>query len=353
MSSTEKTIDEMIESVSDQTGLEVDEVRDRAEERFEDLKEHKSSEVGDDVLMRHAVSVVNSEEEISAQGFGGGESEQFPLLALGYQTREGDRFVTDGDAIHGGAIINPPERPAGYAVVIIDTEHGVDFEHAKEAFTPLNTIRAVASIRRVGSRDGEPSIEKNGNPTYVVTSNTESTFEIVDPDDASDDDPISSLPRDREAKRDLINDNFFTEEETFTVKEYAENLAATNDDGYAIAFGADAKRIRGEVVDAIRFEGGGGNMTIVDETIYSEDDVPTELIADERRTPGLTVGIAGELVYGENSILDLYGHVVQFDSGQYTFQATGVIPIVEYEYDGGVVGGDSDEEDDAIESDTI
>lgn len=349
-----------VERVSEEADVPVDEVEERVEEQLVELKKHQAAEVPEGELRSIALRIVKNDllNMTGGSGFGGGEATEFSLLTLGFQRREGDYFVTDGDALLGSGIINPPDEPAGFSTFVLDSAHGVDLEHVAEAFMPLNTVRGYASFRRVGSRDNEPTVTKGGNPTYVTNSTDDSQFEIVSPDDVGDDDPISDLPSDKEAKRNMIHDHFITDEDVVTLQTYAEHETAKMPPAksgreYEVAFGVDVKRLRGEVVDSVIFSSGDGAMTLTDETVFSEEDIPAELISDQMRTPGLQVQIAGDLVYGENSVLDVYGFIQQRDDGQYRMQGLGVIPIVEFDYEGPEVGGDSGADDEAVEEDTI
>ena len=349
---------EMIEATAKKADVSPEKVEQELEDTIQEWEEEdriKSEEPSEEIRL-HALRTVKNDllNMTGGSGFGGGDAEELPILTLGYQVKEADYFVTDNDALLASGIINPADDPAGFAVFILDSGHGVDLEHAKDAFQPLNTVRGQASKRVVGSRDGEPSLKKGGNPTYIVNSTDESKFEVVDPDSLEDDDPLSDLPSDREAKRDMIHKNFIGEEDELTLQTYAEHESVKNDNGYELAFGVDVKRIRGEVVDSIKFDDKMGSMTVTDDTIFGEDDVPQELIADSTRTPGLQVSVSSDLVYGENSVLDIYGYIQQRDDGQYRMQALGVIPIVEFEYDGPEsVGGDSNNEDDPADEGTF
>lgn len=353
MSTTE---DEMISAIAKKADVDESDVLDKLDKTLADWEDEgriKSEEPAEEIRV-HALRVVKNDllNMTGGSGFGGGETEELPILTLGYQRKEADYFVTDNDALLASGIINPEDEPAGYAVFIIDSGDGVDLEHAADAFQPLNTVRGKVSKRRVGSRDGEPELKKGGNPTYLVNTSGDSTFEVVEPGDAPSDDPISDLPGDREAKREMIHQNFIGEADEADLQSYSEHSTVQNDNGYELAFGVDVKRFRGEVVDSIVFEGGNGSMTMTDDTVFSEEDVPEELISDRMRTPGLQVSAAGDLVFGENSVLDVYGYIQQRDDGQFKMQALGVIPVVEFEYDGPELGGGSST-DDAAEEDTI
>lgn len=351
------TEDDKIVAISKKAKIDESEVRDRIDEQVEEMKEHQSSAISDDDLRGHAISIVKNELFNMTGGGGGGfvdnDAEELSIMALGFQEKDPQYFVTDNEALLASAIVNPPNDPAGFAMVLIDSGDGVDLEHASDAFQYLNTVRGFAAKRQVGSWDDEPTIKKGGNPTYVVETKNNSTFEVVDPNEVDDDDPLSELPADREAKRQMIHDYFITDEETVTLQTYAEHETIKNSRGYPVAFGSDVKRVRGEVVDSYIFDSGDGVMTITDDTIFAEEDVSEELIGDKQRTPGLQVSVGGDFVFGEKSILDIYGYIEQRDDGQYKMQAFGVIPIVEFDYDGPQGSGSSGADDDAVDEDTI
>lgn len=355
MPSATEVIDELTER--DEVSQGFDELWEEVERELQDMETNQTAAMPDDDLEYYAaVTVRNDVLNISGatSSFGGGEVQELPILSLGFNTRDGEYFVTQGDALLGGAIVNPPNATAGPAVVAIDEAHGVDLDHAAHCFESLNTIRGHVSVRRVGSEEGEPTVKKNGKPVYVCETSDESTFEVVDPDDVDETDPISELPSGREEKRQMINENFFPESETFTLQTYADHESVRNDRGFGVAYGADMYRIRAQVQDAVVFDSGNGFLTVTDDTIYSREDINPELVNENMRTHGLQVSINEEFVCGEGSLLDIYGWVEQRDdTGQFQMTALGLIPIVEKEYEGGVVGSSDDQEEDDFEEDTI
>lgn len=350
------TEDDKIKAIAKKAEVDEQTVRDRLDEEIEDFRSRMSSSISDEDLRSHALSVVRNELQNFNSGGGGfvdGDAESIPVLTVGYQEKESDYWVTTGNGILGAGIINPSNDPAGFCTFVLDEDDGVDLDFAAESFEPLNTIRANVAKRQVGSWDDEPTVSKGGQPTYVAESGDDTTFEIVSPADVSDDDPIADLPEDREAKREMINEHFITDEEAITLQNYAEHETLKNSNGFEVAFGADVKRIRGEVADAIVWDSGDGSMTVTDDTIFSKDDVPDELIGDQQRTPGLQVMANGDLIYDERSIVDIYGFIEQRDDGQYRMQALGVIPIIEFEYDDSGSSGGTGGEDDPADEDTI
>jgi hypothetical protein len=292
----------IIEKTAAKTGLEEADVAQKVGDKLSEWREGGAiqTEEQDEIMKRHAAMAVKNELlELGAdnQG-GGGGTDGIPVLALGYR-REGTSLV-DGDGIRAAGLMNPPEGKAGLCIFLIDGADGVDLDHAKEAFSPLQTIRASGRIRQVGTYDNEPTLMKVGAPTYNFESTSDSTFEIVDPDDADDNDPLSDLPSTQEAKRSMLNKEFIPEEETMTVSDFKNQTATKNSSGWAAGLGVDIKRLRGEVVNAISFEGGGGYITVTDDTVYDEEDVSAELISDKQRVPGVQVDIERDHIVGEN-----------------------------------------------------
>ncbi|MFB6282547.1 MAG: hypothetical protein ABEK59_01240 [Halobacteria archaeon] len=336
------------ESESNKT---MEELVDLYETELEDMKSRTSAEITEEQLARHAAEVVkNDVTNMTGSSFGGGEVEELPVLALGYTRRESEYFFTDGDALIGCGIINPADDPAGISTFILDEEHGVDLDHAANAFEPLKTTLAYVSRRQVGSMDNEPRLKKAGLPTYVCNSTGQTKLEVTRPQDA--DPPLSELPETKEAKREMINENFVLEEDYVTVASYAEHESVQNANGFEIGVGVDIKRIRGQIADVYaNDESGFGTMTILDDSV-TENDVPEDLITDEMRTPGLQVFMEPDLIeHGVNSLVDVYGYVEQReDTGQYRMNGFGYVPIVEYDLDS---GGNGSTGDDPAKEDTL
>ncbi|PHQ43925.1 hypothetical protein Z052_01945 [Halorubrum sp. C191] len=306
------------------------------------------SEEPADEMRQQAFNVVKS--DINLSGGGSADTETVPMLALGYRMETG---LADY-GIRAAGVINPDDGPAGVATFLIDGDDGVDIDHAKRSMRPLETCRVAADVRRCGTYDNTPTIKKGGAPAYVMESTEDTVLEQVDPADAGAGDPIADLPADREPKREMIHQNFITEADAVTLQNFADHVATENANGWAAGLGVDIKRFRGNVVDGVQFEE-SGLLTLSDDTIMTEADVPDELVSDQMRTPGLQVDMVNELMYGEGSVLDVYGYLIQRDDGQYRMMAFGAIPIVEFPYDGDRYedAGSDGADDEAIEEDTI
>ena len=348
-----KSAADLIQETAARTDLSQGEVEAKVDEKLDEWQEEGRLPGAEETeeLRRHAASVVNSELNIVDES-SVGEAVSIPTLALGFKSDAPPLY--DGDeGLRALGIVNPPEDPAGVAIFLLDSGDGVDMGHGQDAFAPLQTTRVAGDIRRTGTLDSEPTITKGEAPTYIVESTGETTLELVDPATAADDDPMSKLPESREAKREMVNANFIGEDDRLTVQNYVDHEAVKNENGYAAGFGADIKRIRGEVVDAVQF-GDRGLLTLTDDTVYDEDDIPVDLVNDRMRTPGLQVDIAAELLFGEGSVVDVYGYLIQRDDGQYQLQGLGAVPIVEFEYDDGdYASGGSGSTDDAVDENTI
>ncbi len=336
--SCDKSRDELEQMVSDQLAEWDDEGVIVSDEPGGEMKLQAANVVAGQINIRDADATANSEA--------------VPALALGYQP-EPDSGLYDGYGMRWAGIVNPPNGPAGPAVGVFDGGDGLDVEHMKAAFRPLETIRVTGEIRRVGTYDSEPTVKKAGAPTYNLESTGDTIIERVDPANAEPGDPIADLPSEREPKRQMIHQNFIPESECVTLQNYAEHKCTENANGWPAGFGADMKRVRGEVVDAVTFDYGSGLMTVSDETVVVEEEVDDELLSDAQRTPGMQVEIANELIYGEGSVLDVYGYVSQRQDGQYQFSAFGAVPIVEFAYDDDVVETGGSSNDEAIDENTI
>jgi hypothetical protein len=173
----------------------------------------------------------------------------------------------------------------------------------------------------------------------------------VEQEDIGENDVLAELPAGREEKRNLIHEHFITDDDNPNLQTVVDHLAATNENGYAVGFGADVKRLRGQVVDVFSNDT-FGVMTISDETVMEEDDVDPDLVGDRQRSPGLQVFMEPDLLrYGVNSLVDVYGYIEQQKDGQIVMRGFGIVPIVEYERE---YTGDSDSsEDEAVEEETI
>lgn len=344
---------QQLEALAQKAGVDYERVEQKFQEAIQRVTENTAAEEDEEVFEGHALAITRSDLLNFGGGRFSGEAEELPILALGAGRRkESDYFVTEGDGMVCAGIVNPPEDPAGFATFLVDADSGVSFEHVEEVFSPLNTVRGFLSRRQVGSRDGEPAIKKGGSPTYLCSSTPESKFEQVNPDEVPQDDPIWELPSEQEAKREMVHDHFITSEDEMSLQNYASHESTSNSNGYEVAFGVDVKRVRGQIIDVYSNDDGFGTMTIIDDTIGDEGDVPEELVSDRMRTPGLQVmANPAMLRYGENSLVDVYGFIEQRDdTGQYLMSGFGMVPIVEFqrEYQSGGSSSDSDHEEETI-----
>lgn len=319
-------LEQKVQNVVEDSSFNREEVDRRVEEKYEEYKERQVSAMDDADIRRAAVnSVTNNLLNISTESV---QYEELPILTMGYEYREAEYFYTAEDALVAFGVVNPEDDPAGFATFTIESEHGLDLGYVSDLFEPLNPVIGDVDRRRVGAFDGEPNFKKGGFRTYQISTGSESTFRQV-----TDDTDFGKLPTDREDKRDLINQNFVTEEDHVTIQNYPEHVTAKNNSGYPLANGIDVKRMRGEVVDVYSDnETGFGVMTLVDGTVYDESDISEELLNDQMRTPGLQVFMDPSLLqYGEGSQLDVYGTVVQNDDGQFRMNGFGSIPLIAFD----------------------
>lgn len=345
MSETDQSdtkFDKLITKVSNDTDTPEGEIRQLVSEKYELYKDSQRSQKSDDDLKHYSIkSVYNDLQNMESL------TEELPILTLGYQERDGDHFVTtDGHrALVGLGIVSPEEDRPGLSVFVIDEADGIDIDYVKELFEPLNTIKGAVQRRLVGSRDIEEKLTKGDQPVYECETIDGSTFEEVDPEE---DERFDGLPSEWEAKRDLINEGLIDEREQVTFQNYAQHVSVKQVNGFDVAFGADVKRIEGEIVNVYSNEN-FGVMTILDKSAFGPNDVPDDLIDDQMRTPGLKVWMAPDLLkYAEGSIVDVYGHIQQTDDGQYQMRGFGIIPIVEFERDTSTASSDDDIEEEMI-----
>lgn len=322
-------------------GKSPSEIESLVEDEVQEFQRKLATEETDAEVRRLAFSVVKNELlNLSGNADYAGNLEEVPLISLGYQRREAGRWIVqDSDGLQAACVVAPPDRQAGLAILIVEESH-IDLDHAKSVLDPLNTVRARVGVRRVE----EPTIRKAGNATYNLRVSEESRLEYVDPDDLDSSDPLAKLPAEEEEKRSMINGSFFPDEEIVTVRDFVEHESVMNERGYPAGLGVDMKRFRGEVVDSVKFDFGSGIMTILDDSVFDEQEIPTQLTTEKTRTPGAQVQVDNDFVFGEGSIVDIYGPVSQNPSNQqYSIQAYGVVPIVKSEYDDGIVDTGSDE----------
>lgn len=361
----EKT-DRLIESIAQLKDISEEGAKELVEEEYQRFFDNKDSELGDDpdtdqemTKFYAARSIYTGEKNLSSGGYSGGTVEGVPVLTLGYQEKDGDYFVTqDGyKAIVGLGLINPEEEDVdpGLSTFIIDGGHEVDIEYAKELFEPLNTLRANVTRRRVGSRDGENSIRKGNLPTYVCQSTEETTLKEIDPEEEPEGSVFADLPSTWEDKRDMINKDVLGKDEV-SLQNYAEHVTdrTQSNDGRAFetAFGVDVKRIRGEIVSVNTNDNETfGVMTVTDETVYDEEDVPDDLRDDYMRQPGLKCfDVAPDLLkYAPGSVVDVYGYIDQDDeTAQYRMRPFGIVPLISFERD-----TETGASDDSVSEETI
>lgn len=348
--STEQTIDALAseEGISESR----EEIEELVAEKENEFQKKSSTNETDEQIRRIAVMMVKNEfQNLSSSGYIG-ELEEVPVIPLGYQKQDiGIGIVQDYESLHVGCVVSPPERSAGLAMLVVEGNH-VDLDHAKSVLQPLNTVKARIGVEKVGG-DSEPTIKKAGNPTYNLRTGEDSIIDKVDTDSLDPNDPLAELPAEKEEKRALVNGNFFPESEVVTVRDFVEHESVQNENGYPAGLGTDMKRLRGQVVDSVKFDYGGGLMTIMDDSVYNEEEIPEELLTEDTRTPGALVRADNDFILGDDSIVDIYGPISQNpNTKQYTINGYGVIPIMNNEYDGGIIetsgGSSSNVEEDKI-----
>lgn len=308
------------------------------EDKLEVVEERLVGEESEEEKQKYALQLLRSESIQKRRTRG--SVEELPILAIGHG---GTRPFGDGQAVMAYGIINPEDARPGLAVFICKSED-VDLDDIRAKFQTLNTLRGY--FTRNESDNFDPASEKQ---VYVCNATEDSYVEEVSPDDAPDSSPISELPTDREAKRDLINENFM--DEPVQLANIHEHLSKTDpESGYTVDFGADVKRMRGQIVDAAVFEDSDSGLVVVLDDSVSPEELGDDVVGEQQRVPGLGCWIPPEFVeYGENSIVDIYGTVSVSDDGQVSMNGCGIVPIISFDYEGQSGGGSNDN----VETETI
>lgn len=275
------------------------------EEKMEEMQDKHGDGVPEDALQNHAVRMVRS--EIVSNSRMGGEVQECDILAIGHG---GYREWSDGD---GGSkqvllsygVVNPPDDPAGIAVFINDETTGVDLGNIQDAFQPLNNLTGWYNV-------GESDELRN---TYILNSTDRTKVEVEESDMS------------KQEKREFLHQ--FTEE--VQVANIAEGLSTTDDQGRAVNFGADVKRINATVVDWNKGDN-ASVYTLLDDSVVDPSELGDQIVSERARTPGLTAWCPDDYMqYGVNSQLEVYGSVSRMQSGQIVMNVFGIVPLIPME----------------------
>jgi len=287
---------------------------------LEKAEENAFSGATEEMIQKQAIKMVRG--TIVHGSRSGGTVEPVEVVAIGHggvsQWSDGDDGEKDVLIAYG--VVKPPEDPVGLGVFIFEETDGVDVYNVESMFDTLASLKVHVQVNESDELSG----------VYRLRSSEDTRVE----EDSSD--------KDDAEKRKIIHN--FVEDEA-KIENIADYLSLTNEDGYAMDFGADLKRITCNVVDW--FDGDGFNTyTVLDESVVDTDELGDDVLSDRGRTPGLTVWCPDEFFeYGTDSQLEIYGTLTCSEDGQVTMNAKGVFPLFSFEQEDESYGsGDSTDE---------
>lgn len=261
-----------------------------------------------------ALSMAKTEINQSERTFSGGEEMNLSILALGQRgVQEGwgsdDDTVVRSYGFARGPFGDDDQPKAARCVFINNRANGVDLSHVRSSFTPLNTLRGNYSVE-----------ESDLDGVYVCRTTDDTVLTETD---------LDSLPSDDEGKYGIIQQAV----PEATLSTLGDNLSSRDpDSGYARAFGADLRRVTGQLVGYhIADDHSFGVYTLADETVTVDDIEQSDLVKGEiRGAPGLTVWTDPDyhMEWGEGSRVEVIGTVRTDDSGQIVMDCAGIIPLV-------------------------
>lgn len=334
-------IEQRLRDLADDAGESFEWAKEQYDEKMEKYRDVLETDIPEDKLPEMVLGSIQS--DINRNVRVSGDTEELPILALGHG---GERPIGGGSTgvvavgiinpQSGGVINEPPESdPAGLAIFICDESRGADLGNIRDAFKPLNTLKGWFSRRQA------PNVQWKGRdtdgdkrPVYLCSTTGETRVEDTE---------VEALPSDQDTKRKLVNQQYVTEDDQFTLQNFHENLSQMDGDNSA-DWGADIKRMRGYVVDAYRNFGDPGDpddndfgvMTIADDSVADMSELEdTDLSTGREGSPiGLTVWMPPELVqYGEDSYVDVYGTLTRNNDGEVWMNGVSVIPIAAFPYE--------------------
>lgn len=311
----EDRLEELVEGTDKDLSWAWDTYRDKlsmAEEAAEGLSE--------DAIEQHALRTTKSEiYQGSRTSFG--EAKEVNILTIGHGGVQRWNDRDNGgkkDMLISYGIVQPGtdnegnELPMGVGVFINDETDGVDLGNLRDAFgETLTNLTGFYAVQK-----SEELTVGGDTPVWVCNSSDKTRVEEVESDMS------------REEKREFVHQYISDEANIANIHQ---NLSATNDDGYPAEFGADIKRMNATVID---FHKGDGfnTYTLLDDSVVDPDELGSDIVSDQARSPGLTAWVPDEFhQWGTNSQLELYGTLARNDDGQIALNVCGAIPLIPME----------------------
>jgi hypothetical protein len=325
-----------LQLIAEEQDEDVDAIRQEYEEQLEEVREKAADIVEDDELEGLAIGQLRS-KYIQKDRVGGG-GEKLEILAIGHT---GEQKWSNGDGgkkrvVKSYGIINPETGPPGVAVFINDETTGVDLGEVMQKFQPLNSM--IGWYRR--------SQSDTLSNTYICNSTDKTRLEIQD---------VGGIPDSDADRRELLHKL----SDGVEIENIPNQISVTNDSGYPADFGADLKRLVGQVTNRyVNEEKGFGIYKIMDRSVVSREELDgLNVMGENDRVPGLSVWCnPDEMAYGEDSELEIYGQVRVVNSGanegQIVMDSYGIIPLIEREVEESD-GGSSSSANDNVEEKKI
>lgn len=304
-----------IANVAESYNVDESEVEEVYEEKLEQSQEDAGDSVPEKSIRMQAFALTKSEfrsdEATGGNGGGGsGDSKEVNIISLGYNDMGKHEWSSGETYVYGYGIAKPGDEDPHPAVFLLQQADVGDLDAMMDKFgSPLNSLQAEFSVSTSSSIDEE---------RYVLNT-------VEDTDVAETDSPMSFEER-REWVADFLPDVPLTE--------LADNLTATNSDGFTEDFGVDFRRFRGSIVEAtIDGDGQWGVYTVQDDSFVDEAELDEE-ITGEQGYPGVSIWSNPDMMeYGEHSIVDFVGTIERGENGQITMSASTIIPIMSNDID--------------------
>jgi len=292
---------------------------------LEDAEERAMEEKSDDELRSIAVRMVESakiyEDRMS------GEEMEVEILAIG-QAGQIDGWGDDNDSVvysYGfiyGPLGDEGKEKAARAVFVNRKSDDVELSSVQRKFHALNTMKSVYEVSESNDLSGVYRCFSCG------------ATELVEQE-------LDNLPADRDDKLEILRQTI-PEASLATLRD--DMSAYDPETGYTHDFGADVRRIEGQIVDHFTADDSSwARYTVMDDSVTKDDIEASEIVGDDQNTPGLTVWAEPDyhMEYGRNSRCDFYGTVEEGDEGNLVMNLVGVVPIIPMPMDDDVEQADT------------
>lgn len=315
----EDEIESELESIVEDTEQDLSWAWETYREKLSDT-ERVAGDIPEEAVQKHALRAVKSEVyQGSRTSFG--EVKEVHILTIGHGgTREWNDRDNGGkkDVLISYGVVQPGkdedgnELPMGVGVFINDETDGVDIGNIRAAFgETLNNLTGYYTVQ-----ESEELTVGGDTPVYVCNSSDKTRVEEEESD------------MDAEEKREFLH-QYISEEAS--IANIHQHLSATNDDGYPAEFGADIKRMNATVIDWHKGDG-FNTYTLLDDSVVDPDELGSDIVSDQARSPGLTAWVPDEFhQWGTNSQLEVYGSLRRNDDGQISMNICGVVPRIPME----------------------